>query len=247
MVRALVSSPRLTYNSDMSQISSLYRLQQIDSALDRAANRLHEIETILAGSEILKEAEIRFNEANQTLERQNRELRQAEIRVSGQRIKIEQCESNLYGGRIQNPKELQDLQKEVVSLKKYLAVLEDQQIESMMAAEEAESTAAEASQNLEMVRGQVIEANSRLIAEQSALVQDKARLSLERQAAEQAIPTENLNLYQQLRTSRRGVAVAAIRDRSCTACGANLTPAVVQSASNQLTRCSSCGRLLYNG
>lgn len=202
---------------------------------------------ILAGSEALKEAETRFAEASQVLEAANRDLRQAENRVRDQRSKIEQNESALYGGRIHVPKELQDLQNDVASLKRYLNVLEDQQIEAMMAAEESEAKAGDASHNLEIVRGRVIEDNARFVAERMQIQQDINRLSVERQAAAQAVPLENLSLYQQLRTSRRGIAVAAIRERSCSACGANLTPAVVQSAATQLTRCSSCGRILYNG
>lgn len=231
----------------MSLSSSLYRIQQIDSALDKAANRLQEIESILAGSEELKEAESHYKAAKQNLEQINTDLHQAENRVRDQRFKIEQSESTLYSGRIQNPKELQDLQNEVASLKRYLAVLEDQQIEIMLAAEEAEHSAKEANQKYEIIRGQVIESNARLVAEKSTIEQDNERLNIERHAAEQAISADNLTTYNQLRAIRRGVAVAAILDRSCSACGANLTPAIVQSASTQLTRCSSCGRFLYTG
>jgi hypothetical protein len=38
-------------------------------------------------------------------------LKQSELEVEKQRIKIQQTEASLYGGLVHNPKELQDLQR----------------------------------------------------------------------------------------------------------------------------------------
>jgi predicted nucleic acid-binding Zn-ribbon protein len=69
----------------------------------------------------------------------------------------------------------------------------------------------------------------------------------ERAAAAGPIPEDALRLYDQLRQQRRGLAVAAIRDNSCSACGSGLTAAQMQSsrASSQMAFCPSCGRILY--
>ncbi len=40
---------------------------------------------------------------------------------------------------MQNPKELQDLQKDIASLKKYLFTLEERELEAMIKAEDAEN------------------------------------------------------------------------------------------------------------
>jgi uncharacterized pyridoxal phosphate-containing UPF0001 family protein len=56
-------------------------------------------------------------------------LKQTEADVEKQRIKIEQTESSLYGGRVQNPKELQDLQNiEVVGLMTMAPLTDDGQL-----------------------------------------------------------------------------------------------------------------------
>lgn len=47
------------------------------------------------------------------------DLKTAEAEAEAQKIKIEQTEASLYGGSVHNPKELQDLQREVASLKKH--------------------------------------------------------------------------------------------------------------------------------
>ena len=123
----------------MSQLSTLYRLQQIDSQLDQANNRLQEIQVALNEDAALKQAQQNHAAAEARLNDERQKLRRAEENVQEQKIKIELNESTLYGGKVHNPKELQDLQKEVAALKKYLGVLEDRQLEAMLVVEEAES------------------------------------------------------------------------------------------------------------
>ena len=80
------------------------------------------------------------------------------------------------------------------------------------------------------------------------LLQNLERLQVERSAAEQAISPQDLEIYMQLRKSRSGVAVTKIVDRTCSACGFSLPPALAQAASSpiQIVRCTSCSRILYN-
>src|SRR5512146_2214181 len=110
----------------------LYRLQQIDSQLDQAHARLKQIEAILSNNEAVRQAQERTEAAAAQLEQERKALRKAEEIVQAQRLKIEQTESTLYGGKVRSPKELQDMQNETVSLKRYLSVLEDRQLEAML-------------------------------------------------------------------------------------------------------------------
>jgi predicted nucleic acid-binding Zn-ribbon protein len=231
----------------MSQSSNLYRLQQIDSQLDLAQTRLQEIETALRENAALQRALEDHRAAEENLKGEQQTLYHAEVAVGDQRIKIEQSESMLYSGKVKNPKELQDLQNEVAALKRHLTVLEDRQLESMLTVEEAESTLKNASIVLDDTRARSSENQSRLRGEQSSLVVQVQRLEIERQAAASAIQPQDIDLYEQLRKQRRGVAITRIADKTCSACGTTLTPALIQSAHspNQLTRCPSCSRILY--
>ena len=117
----------------MSRKSDLYDLQLIDSNLDLNHNRLNKIEVLLNDNDELKQAETDVQMCNQELEKAEEELSSEELLVKEQRIKIKKTEGNLYGGKINNPKELQDLQVEGQALKRYLVVLEDRQLECMIA------------------------------------------------------------------------------------------------------------------
>lgn len=233
----------------MSQPLRLYRLQQIDSQFDQVHSRLREIEIALSENALLLQAQEEANNKEEYLKSARNSLRRSEENVQDQRIKIEETETTLYGGKLRNPKELQDLQNESASLKRYLTVLEDRQLEAMLIVEEAEAAYKQASITLYEVRAKVIEQQAGLKGEQSNLIKTIERLATERQAALKSIVPEDLQLYDQLRTQRRGLAVAKVVDKSCTACGATLTAALVQSASssNQIIRCSSCGRILFVG
>jgi hypothetical protein len=233
----------------MSLSSQLYRLQQIDTLLDQTNNRLDELEKLLSDQTPLLQAEESSQKAEQVLLEATKQLRQAENHARDQRIKIEQDEASLYSGKMRNPKELQDLQNEVAALKRHLVTLEDKQFEIMIAVEEAESIAKEAKSIVAQVQAQMVEKNAHLNAEKTKLIKEKERLVVERQVACNALSPQDLDLYHQLRKSRRGIAVTLVAERTCTACGSTLTPALVQAANSpgQIVRCPSCSRILYPG
>jgi len=233
----------------MNQSSQLYRLQQIDTLLDQTIARLDELEKLLSDRSTLAQAEEACNNAEEALQTERKKLRQAENNVLEQRIKIEQDESALYSGKMRNPKELQDLQNEVAALKRFLSTLEDRQLEIMITTEEIEAISREAKTALDKVLATMIEQQAHFNAEKTSFLKDKERLEIERQAACNALSAQELDLYTQLRKQKRGIAVARVLDRTCTACGSTLTPALVQAANspNQIVRCSSCSRILYPG
>lgn len=233
----------------MSQPFKLFRLQQLDSHLDQAQARLTQIEAALSDDRELSLARSQAQEAENLVESERKALRRAEEEVKSQRVKIEQTEATLYGGKVRNPKELQDLQQETASLKRYLSVLEDRQLERMIALEDAEKIRTGALDQLEGTQQRNLQSNSALVKEQSSLLDEVRNLQAERQAEIGSIPEADLALYQNLRQQRRGVAVAKVIDKTCSACGSTLSSALLHASRspNQLTRCDTCGRILYIG
>ena len=233
----------------MSQPFKLFRLQQLDSQLDRARARLTEIETTLSQDEQLRQAQVEADQAAADLALARKALRQAEDNVVQQRIKIEQADAALYGGKVRNPKELQDLQNDTAALKRYRSVLEDRQLEAMMAEEDAVANSSAAIARLERVRSDTAERNALLLSEKTRLLQEINHTEEERQAASASIEASDLALYEKLRTQRRGIAVSKITNKACSACGSTINAALLDAARspNQLSRCDVCGRILYLG
>ncbi len=233
----------------MSQISNLFRLQQIDSQLDSVTVNLNQIEKELLDNIPVLSAQQTVALAGELHRSLLKKLRDAENKAYDTRIKIELAEASLYSGKIQIPKELQELQNEIASLKRLMISLEDKQLEAMMEVEEADAKLTLTNEELNVIQSNLIEHNAILNGEKSSLLSQIERLEAERKAVLPNIPAIDLGLYEQLRKSRNGVAVVKIASKACTACGTTLTAAMIQStqSSGQLVRCPTCGRILYPG
>src|SRR5919108_2639953 len=146
----------------MSAALGLYRLQQVDSQIDQIQARLRTIQQILDNDAALRTANERFALAESRNKDAERALKQSEAEVEKQRLKLEQTEASLYGGKVHNPKELQDLQKDVASLKRHLETLEERQLEAMIVLETAENELQIATTDLERVQSNLKEQNKDL-------------------------------------------------------------------------------------
>ncbi len=214
----------------MSASLGLYRLQLLDSRMDEVRQRLKEIRQTLENDKEVLQAKKRIAEIDSKLKLAELALQQAEAEVDRQKIKIEQSEANLYSGNVKNPKELQDLQNEIAALKRHLVTLEDRQLDAMLDVETSEQAKQAALDTLDGIKSRLAEQNQTLTVEQTNLDKEFERLETERQAAVSPLDTSLLTVYEQLRQQKRGLAVAAVSDGACAACGTTLTPAQWQTA-----------------
>jgi len=231
----------------MSASLGLYRLQQVDRQIDHTRLQLDNIRRTLENDAELREASNQLENAKTGHHHAHHTLKNAEAEVKAQRIKIEQAESSLYGGRVQNPKELQDLQKDIASLKKHLDTLEERELEAMIKAEDSENSLQSAKTKLELMQARLGNEHKKLIEDQSALEIILEQLAEEREASLAPIEISLLQVYENLRQQKRGIAITEVSDSSCASCGATITNSLQQNARSQkqLAHCPSCGRILY--
>jgi predicted nucleic acid-binding Zn-ribbon protein len=233
----------------MSAALGLLRLQQLDSRINQIDARLQEIREILENNTELIEARHQLSIVQTEVEDAEHARKTAEADAQAQRLKIQQVESNLYGGLVHNPKELQELQTDIGYRKKHLAAIEDSELESMANLEVAQVKVQQASTNMEQISIHLKDVQKILIEKQSQLTSDRASLETQRQAALKAVAHDSLETYENLRRLRRGVAVAEVLENACAACGTTLTAAIQQNARHaaNLVHCPSCGRILFAG
>ncbi len=231
----------------MSAALGLYRLQQVDSQMDLIHGRIKTIQATLQNDGELRAAMEAFAASQSKVREAERALKACEADVEKQRLKIEQAEASLYGGRVQNPKELQDLQMDVASLKKHLATLENIQLDGMAGVESAEKELQTAKSRLEILQAGKSNQYAELTKESDGLQKEVERLDTERSAVTSGIPQPSIQTYDTLRKQKRGVAIATINDSACAACGTTLTPSQQQNArsTSQLFICPTCGRILF--
>ncbi len=231
----------------MSEALNLYRLQKLDTEIDKIKRRLAEIEEKLRDDSRIKRAQNKLEITRAIVKKMRIKLNQIEDKVEAQRIKRKTTQAALFGGKIKNPKELQDLQMESEALKRYICQLEDEQLEAMISHESAENAETQAAKDLQNISGKVTEENAAMLGERNKLENVLERLIREREAVLESIPRKILTLYQKLRISKHGKAVTAVTEGGCSICGQALTPGDLQSirTSNKLVFCPNCGRILY--
>jgi len=240
--------PRVfVYNQDMSASLGLFRLQQKDSHINQIETRLEKIRQMLEDNAELQTAMEHVRTAEEGQHTAERAQQAAEAEAQNQQIKIQQAEASLYGGSVRNPKELQDLQADVASLKKHLASLEEQELQDMLQTDAAQAEVKRAGDELIGVQSKLGSEHHQLLEEKESLTLELNRIRSEREAVVGTIAAEILKTYDHLRQQRRGVAVAQVSDSACGACGTTLTAAIQQTARHaaDLVYCPSCGRILY--
>jgi predicted nucleic acid-binding Zn-ribbon protein len=230
----------------MIQAPELYRLQEIDLDVQQHHKRLEEIAAQLADNKALTEAQQQVANDQQALTPLQTKVRKLEQEIQTNTAKLHETDENLYSGRVRNPKELQEMQQEIQSLKKRNQELEDVLLETMMSVDTADAALKESNAKLETLRSQFELANKGLLEEQKRL---KAEGSALLKSKEQLLPTIDANIlkmYNNLRGRKNYQPVAVLINQSCSVCRVQQDLHIIQAVrkGESLTYCSSCGRIL---
>lgn len=225
----------------------LFQLQCIDSELDNAQKRIDEITTEIHSSTIVENAKHKLQKCESTLKAIQTEFNSIDHDIQQKKVKKSQSESNLYGGKIKNPKELQDLQLEISSLTKFLTDLDNKLMDKLVILDSAEEDVKQCESELKDAVSQFETRKSMLVGENNKLENMMKTLNEKKSSLVTQIPQDLQNTYTSLRESKNGVAITQVQDESCSACGAFLTAGQCQQArsSSQLFFCPTCKRIVY--
>lgn len=230
----------------MTTAAELFALQEIDLALDKDLARLAEIEASLVETEELVAARELVAERRAILDELKAKQRDLEWSVEEVRTKAGEIEGRLYGGTIKNPKELQDLDADLRSLKTQTRTREDSLLALLVEVDEAEAALREAETACAEVEAAWRTAQEEMLAEKARLEPEVAALQARRNAEAEGKDTAALSLYNLLRERRGGVAVAAVERGACQGCRISLPTNVLAKVRSGagLVQCVSCERIL---
>ena len=177
-----------------------------------------------------------------------REQSKADGEVEQVKSRRARDEERMNSGQIANPKDLENMQREIVALNRRIGTLEDEELEVMEALEAAQS-------EFDIVRGKLDDATARL-AEIEA-TRDKAVADLDGLAVDAAaerdvlagkVPDDLMGLYDKLRTHLGGLGAAALRQHRCEGCRLELSGTdlreISAQADDEVLRCPECDRIL---
>jgi predicted nucleic acid-binding Zn-ribbon protein len=151
-------------------------------------------------------------------------------------------------GLVSNPKDLERMQQELVSLARRISELEDTELEVMEQLEEAQAEQARLEARLGEIDTQVTELTESRDAHAGDLTAEAASVTDERKAAAAGLPEDLMTLYERVRGQKGGVGAAALRARRCGGCSLELTAAdlgvIAKAPSDEVLRCEECQRIL---
>ena len=231
----------------MNTSFTLFRLQTQDTLRMKMNARLKEIDRIIAADKEVSRANASLVEAQKINKSAESVLKGLLEQVKEKKLKRELTQSNLFSGKIRNPKELQDLQAETQALDRTIAKLEDEQLQAMMSLEETTKAMRDAEKELQQVLDRKASQNSLLIGEKHKIDTEIPQVDAQRISLREQLDEATFTVYRNLLKSKTGRAVAEVLDDTCGACGVTVPPADIQAAKspNVIAYCKNCGRILY--
>jgi predicted nucleic acid-binding Zn-ribbon protein len=177
-----------------------------------------------------------------------RDQKRADADVDQVRERAVKDQVLLDSGTIGDPKQLQNLQHELVSLARRQSELEDIELEIMERVEGAQAAVRQlAGQHEEALAAREVLASDVdvLVAEIDA---ERQVLLVDRKELAGRIPTDLLALYEKIRADHNGVGAAHLHRGQCEGCRLQLPPNELERLrsidSDEVVRCEECRRIL---
>jgi predicted nucleic acid-binding Zn-ribbon protein len=229
----------------------LLDVQELDSRLDtlrhQAANppEAAELRELAAGRADLSG---RVGGLQVQVDDLNREQRKADDDVEHVKARRVRDQQRLDSGAVTNPKDLERLQHELVSLERRIGDLEDAELDVMERLEATQTALAELQAQVTSTEARATELTEARDKRVAQIREEAERVARERAAAVQGMPEDLLALYERLREQKGGIGAALLRARQCEGCRMQLDNAVLASIakqpSDEVVRCEECSRIL---
>jgi predicted nucleic acid-binding Zn-ribbon protein len=225
---------------------TLHKLQLLDSELSELRSKLRDVEGQLAEPQNLLVARRQRTQTQTDLAAGSSRLRELEMDLQELSAKIADVEQSLYGGRVNNPKELGALQRDHDFMKAARDKLEDQVLAAMTQVEDSQKGLGEAKTDLESIEERWGREHDRTSKEVEKLRGRLDALTQERAALAPLLTPAALGLYEDLLKKKGGRAVALLVGSMCQGCRVTLPSGRVQQVrqSEEPVTCNNCGRIL---
>ncbi|WUT03642.1 C4-type zinc ribbon domain-containing protein [Streptomyces sp. NBC_00704] len=157
-------------------------------------------------------------------------------------------QQRLDSGAVTSPKDLENLQREIVSLAKRQGDLEDVVLEVMERRESAQERVAELTERVGSVQGKIDDATARRDAAVEQLDGEAATVTKDREVIAATVPADLLKLYDKLREQQGGIGAAKLYQRTCQGCRQELAITDINDIRSAppttVVRCENCRRIL---
>jgi len=233
----------------MDPADPLLELQALDTSIDRLDARLRALEAgadLETARSVANEAERQMGELRLRLDELARDQQRFEHEIDSMTQKAAAEERRLYDGSVANARELDSIRHEVENLARRRSDREDELLALMQIREDLEKEEAAARERSDVLRADVDRVEGTAAEELDRVRTEVKERTEARVALAASIDPEYLELYEDLRPQKRGVAAVALVDGVCQGCHEQLS-AVYLDRLKRATgpkRCEHCRRIL---
>jgi predicted nucleic acid-binding Zn-ribbon protein len=233
----------------MDPARPLLELQELDTTIDRLRSRLRALESgesVAAARAEADEAERALGELRLRLDELSRDQSRFEHEIDSMTQKEAAEERRMFDGSVVNARELDSIRHEVESLKRRRSDREDELLAVLEIQEGVEAEERTAAQRSDTARARVGEIQAEADEELHRVATELKEREEARHAVAEAIDPEFLELYEDLRPQKKGVAAVELIDGVCQGCHEQLS-AVERDRLKRTSgakRCEHCRRIL---
>jgi predicted nucleic acid-binding Zn-ribbon protein len=232
------------------QQSLIFELQLLDNEIMQANTKLKslpEIEQLLHIDKRIVTATDELATVKAEADQIALELRRGEVDVETVTDRIKKDEARLSSGNA-TPKELEQLQHEVGTLKKRQETLEEIELEIMVRSEAITARTNTLTTDLASLETLKAEINQRLTTASGEINTVITNKKSDREKVVVKIEKPLIDLYEKIRTASGGVAAAALVGNKCNGCNLAINAVEMERikslAKDELLRCEECRRIL---
>jgi predicted nucleic acid-binding Zn-ribbon protein len=229
----------------------LLDLQALDTSLGRLTHRRNTLPEV-AEIEALQARLIRLADDVVLLETEDSDLGREQAKVDADveqvRSRMQRDQQRLDAGQVGSPRELENLQHEIESLRRRQADLEDVELEVMERREAVQNRLGELRREREQVALDLDSAAQRRDATWAEIDAEVDKTTTQRGDLATALPAELLALYEKVRSASAGVGAAALHRGRCEGCHLQLNTTDLnrlrEAPEDDVVRCEECRRIL---
>lgn len=229
----------------------LLDVQALDSRQDQLRHRLATLPERAELAELTRrraEVDARAGDARIAVDDLTRAQRRADAEVEQVRARRKRDQDRMDQGLVTNPKDLERMQGELVSLERRINELEEAELEVMQQLEDAQRELDELTAQLADLDRKIADAETRRDQAAAEIDKELSEAAAERKTTAADLPEDLMQLYTRLREQKGGVGAAALRARSCGGCSLQLNSSelaeIAKTPPDEVLRCEECNRIL---
>jgi predicted nucleic acid-binding Zn-ribbon protein len=230
------------------EIARLWKLAQIDSKIAEIRSRAANFDVGQREQASIDALAAQLNPASGNYKGLQQEILDLELSQESDEAKRKKFETELFGGKVVNPREVANLEKEIEILKKKRDKDSEKLLNLYDLVPAAQKAYEEAQSKVDELKATIAKKRAAAAAAKPQLEEAFKKLAVERPEAAKAVPVNLLNRYETLRKNHGGVGMVEVDKKTgnCGGCGTHLPVKTIESLKQErLVSCEACHRILY--